>query len=288
MAVSGTLETIRERLRQMVHFTRRWGPRAVMGRIKRQLYVRILLRTPFYLSVKAVLNFRRSGFAFKPDPFRIYWISPEDVTRFTGAESDTHIWSDVAEVRGGDWDLEGKAVESSGVFEMLRQRFEEGRRWQDVDFVASALRGECIWHGLSGAENRDEILERCAALDSLFHRIKTHGFKSKRFLFLRNSDPMSDLRNHKHYPKRIAKLDEIVVDIGRDGEFLLVEGRHRISIAKIIGVSRIPVRVLRRHQYWQIKRERIFNSMERGVLSESLYGEDIHPDLESIKYASLE
>ena len=279
---------VRERFHQMVNFADRWGAGAVVGRIKRQLYVRLLLRVPFYLSVRAELNFRKSDFDFKPNPFRIYWINPEDVNKFTGAESDIHIWSDVAEIRDGDWDLKGKAVESSGVFEMLRQRFDEGRSWEDVEFVRSALRGKCIWHGLSGAENRDEILARCEAIDNLYCKVKDDGLKSKKFLALRDDDPMSDLRNHSHYPSRIAKLDEITVDIGRGGEFLLVEGRHRISIAKLIGVDRIPVRVLRRHKRWQEKREHLFNTLAKGLLPEELQSKNIHPDLEPVKYVSLE
>jgi hypothetical protein len=44
--------------------------------------------------------------------------------------------------------------------------------------------------------------------------------------------------------------NEILVDITRTGEPRFVTGRHRLSIAKMLGLNRIPVAVVARHPDW--------------------------------------
>jgi hypothetical protein len=40
---------------------------------------------------------------------------------------------------------------------------------------------------------------------------------------------------------------EILVDLTRTGEPVFVTGRHRLSLAKILGLDRVPVAVVARH-----------------------------------------
>jgi len=52
-----------------------------------------------------------------------------------------------------------------------------------------------------------------------------------------------------YYPRTFKyTLDEVMIDRGRDGEPLLVDGSHRIFIAKICDVPEIPVLVVVRHR----------------------------------------
>lgn len=44
--------------------------------------------------------------------------------------------------------------------------------------------------------------------------------------------------------------NEILVDVTRTGEPVFVTGRHRLSIAKILNLDRIPVAVVVRHPNW--------------------------------------
>jgi ParB-like chromosome segregation protein Spo0J len=37
--------------------------------------------------------------------------------------------------------------------------------------------------------------------------------------------------------------NEILVDVGRDGTPLFVSGRHRLSLAKLLGLDTVPVAV---------------------------------------------
>ena len=68
--------------------------------------------------------------------------------------------------------------------------------------------------------------------------------------------------------------DDILIDVSRDGELLFVDGRHRLSIAKILGIDKIPVRVLVRHEKWVKKLEREFKNTDKFL------GEREFPSLE--------
>jgi hypothetical protein len=80
---------------------------------------------------------------------------------------------------------------------------------------------------------------------------------------------------------RVAHLsDEVTVAIGRDGSFLVWEGAHRTVCATILGVERIPVKVMFRHEEWDGLRKRLEDYAGRhgGKVLEPL----LHPDLDNI------
>jgi len=49
--------------------------------------------------------------------------------------------------------------------------------------------------------------------------------------------------------------NEVLVDVGRDGELLSADGRHRFSIAKLLDIDKIPVAFAFRHTEWMQRRE---------------------------------
>ncbi len=51
-----------------------------------------------------------------------------------------------------------------------------------------------------------------------------------------------------YYPQTYKyMLDEVMIDRGRDGEPLLVDGQHRLFMAKVCGLEEIPMVVVIRH-----------------------------------------
>ena len=73
------------------------------------------------------------------------------------------------------------------------------------------------------------------------------------------------------------ELEPLVV-IGRDGTIIWRDGYHRLTLAKMAGVEKIPVQVVCRHKQWQELREDIYN---KGLPEEC---EDLkgHPDLQDV------
>jgi hypothetical protein len=80
----------------------------------------------------------------------------------------------------------------------------------------------------------------------------------------------------------LKNLDEVAVHIGRDGEFLFSDGRHRLAIAQILGIPRIPVVVCWRHRDWhQFKKDIYKYAMKYH--DGKIYQPITHPDLCSFR-----
>jgi hypothetical protein len=72
---------------------------------------------------------------------------------------------------------------------------------------------------------------------------------------------------------------EVEVVIGRDGEILFNDGKHRFSIARCAGVDSIPVRVIARHTEWQKLREEVARAESDSDLSPEAKSQLSHPDM---------
>lgn len=83
----------------------------------------------------------------------------------------------------------------------------------------------------------------------------------------------------EHRPSLHPNHHEIVISIGRDGTMFLNDGRHRFTIARILGISEIPVRVLVRHTNWQEIRERIATAEHVSELPPEYRQYTDHPDV---------
>jgi hypothetical protein len=74
-------------------------------------------------------------------------------------------------------------------------------------------------------------------------------------------------------------LSDIQVDIGRDGEVIQHNGRHRIWLAQHLDVDEIPVCVIVHHEEWQRLRDEIANATSTAELSDRAKRHLDHPDM---------
>lgn len=217
-------------------------------------------------------------FDHPPDPFATLTVDPSDVRSFTGRPYPPYHEkaSQLGTVRDGDWDRTD-AVEivdddyreryelyradrfsESVFFESMRAHFVDGVDWTETPFVERCLelaeRGVPSWRSLT---SRDGILERCSRIDTLYERIDRDGYLSQREL---------------GYGSLLGVTEEVLVDVGRDGELLFVNGRHRLAIAKLLDLESIPVGVLVRHRAWMTHRDRCART---GSVTD-------HPDLRDL------
>ncbi|AXR77189.1 ParB-like nuclease domain containing protein [Natrarchaeobaculum sulfurireducens] len=112
--------------------------------------------------------------------------------------------------------------------------------------------------------------DRGAEIDRLYKHIRDGGYKSQRQLLEESPKTAWEGLNDAMHPL----ANEIAVDIGRDGELLWnMCGQHRLAIANVLEIDRIPVQVFRRHAEWQAIRDRARRGEE---IPEDLHD---HPDL---------
>lgn len=219
-------------------------------------------------------NIRRQAAAeTDADPLKILWIEPTDIERCTGTigsgPNKAHLDhndafppepSQFGSVAGGDWDLDGCAFKQLAVYAGLREWYTSENTWETTNFYRRHV-NNIESHGVSfGCESSEGLLYRLKRTELLFHRIQKEGYKTQR-----------ELGGKPHR--------EIVVNIARDGEILFNGGgRHRLAIAKILEIEKIPVVVLVRHQQWQEVRDQV---VERGHLPRKVATS--HPDLHDIQ-----
>jgi len=206
------------------------------------------------------------------NPTEIIKIDPTTVTsRMTNESKSYFEHSDmICEVVDGDWDTKVKQLESYDLYVAFQDRFLDGVPWKSTDFytnrVESISAGKTKW----GCSTIEQFNERLAALDDLYNNIKTEGYTTQAEIRNKSVDkPVHNRSNEYLYPE----FHEVIVNVARDGEFILHDGRHRFSIAQILGIERLPVRIKARHKHWQQTRENAKSSSKiREEFSE-------HPDI---------
>ncbi|MHA2428404.1 MAG: hypothetical protein ACXADB_10310, partial [Candidatus Hermodarchaeia archaeon] len=209
------------------------------------------------------------------DPEYIYWIDPHRIVEYTnyccgdrleferGAAERIRTQSfrgqvfdrikDRMKIYGGDWDISNYKFSQLDIYKAidLRMNF-PNLLWDQTPFFENVLAriedGEILW----GCKNRRDLLQRMEYTDQLIRSIQEDGFLVE--------------PHGKQNQGRIRKSlwsgspnGTILVNVGRNGKYLFQDGRHRLAIAKILNLNKIPVRVLVRHEKWQGLRDLLFS-----------------------------
>jgi len=199
------------------------------------------------------------------DPFKIIWVDPSQIqfcSRFTKR-------SYAGTVLDGDWDLTDRRFDDHYTYRGLQQRFVQDMAWEDTIYYEKAcekIQERGYWYGCWSPQ--EFVEKRCSYVDQLYERIQNEGYKSQHQI------DNSERATHRH-PEVSShyKLHEVTVSIGRDGNILFDSGKHRLSIARLLEVDKIPVQIMVRHQSWQQYRSDIYTDQVASKEG------DIHPDL---------
>lgn len=163
----------------------------------------------------------------------IYWVNPQEIKLCTLKEFNPFLYDGV--LLGGDWDVSQKVFNNLDVFIAFTQHFKSGVTWEKTDFFRNIINdiknnNEYYWN----CQNETEFLERCKSMDKLYKQIKENGYCEQTKLSERRFN--------------INRIDEISVNVSRNGTLLFNNGAHRLSIAKILNLEAIPVRVTVTHK----------------------------------------
>lgn len=166
----------------------------------------------------------------KFDIDKIYWIDPKRIKYSSLKEFDFCKYR--GKKIGGDWDRLDKPFDLLYVYIAFKERFFERKNWKDTLFYRQVLdgieNGKFFWK----CKNKSDLDARCKNLESLFQDIKNNGYK-----------PQSQMLSEKN-ERDLRKIeDEITVNIGRNGDLLFNNGAHRLSIVKLLGIQKIPIKI---------------------------------------------
>jgi len=235
------------------------GPVEFLRSANRYLQSR-LKRNRTYLRAKYRIHHRIDGHKAAPDPFKILYVSPREIERYS---SEFGKWESVGKVQGGNWDQKATPVDQMKKYQAVEQHFCNGGSWEDTGIIDHLLKrlSEEGRNSIDGCRNREELKDRYDRIDELYDELRSRGYKEK-----------------KHSP-----TNYIAVHISRDGEFIFAgSGCHRLSISKILDLNEIPVWVRARHKEWQNVREQAHIANTEEDVEEPLKKYLDHPDLKSL------
>lgn len=177
-------------------------------------------------------------------PLTIEWISPNDIKYISGRHNaGSNRFVNIGNVQGGNWDIrppykvdddreqKPRLYDNYDLHTSFVEHFENDIPWEDTTRYSRII---------NQYDDRDQInnlQEQLEQYDKLYQQIADGGYKTQ-FQLKQKADFITCL------------LNEINVDVDRNGNPLFVENRHRLSIAKIIGLNEIPVFKLVRHESW--------------------------------------
>jgi hypothetical protein len=232
------------------------------------------------------------------DPRELRYVDPDGIRRKSPWQTQ-FCYRKFGAVRGGDWDVDPPrlADKFDEIWAALESRYVDGAAWEDVDLVRRVAAGERRWRLATG----EEVWEWVEDLDAVYRSIERDGYRSVREIhgasFAEAAAPSADSPVERFLPVTNESmffpdtddltifdwLADVQVDIGRDGEVLQHNGRHRIWFAQHLDVDEIPVCVVVRHAAWQRLRDEVANASSRAELSDRAKRHLDHPDMVDVR-----
>lgn len=179
-------------------------------------------------------------------------------------------------VLGGDWDRAHlRSFDECDSYRACVGFFVRGEPWEGTAFyrrvVDSIARGNPMW----GCRSEEAFRNRLYAdLPALFDEIRRGGFKAQDEVRAGGGRGILRSKNPD---------DEVRIAVDRVGRLLFLDGRHRLSIAKILGLRSIPAKIVLRHADWWEFRSSILDHARRN--GGRIYQRIDHPDLSAIPAA---
>lgn len=225
--------------------------------------------TNVYTNLLYWWNTKRGKYQVLADPFNLFEIDPDTIEYVTGRGPfpGKFMWQDIGLISDGGWDQSTIRVDELPRVRAIQERFGENKQWDQIQLEDIQASIQSSWR---------------SSVEELYDSIQANGYEYQHEI-LPNCDSPQPFEPNKNYSgiERFQPCDEVVVDIGRDGEFLFVDGRHRLAIAKVIDIDKIPVRVSARHREWQQVRETIANTPIDDLPSSVEQHLD-HPDVQDL------
>lgn len=204
------------------------------------------------------------------NPKKIYWISPERIKYSSNFQNQTKLDTYFMEknrgqIVDGNWDKTDVNFIDLEIYRTIKATIEEDEELGNTDYfkrILIAAKNSSNFWATANTNNLQKLFE---------------------YFSLKQLIPSHEKENHRisiHFRKN--HYDAIDVNIGRNGEYLFQNNAYLLSIAKVLKVKSVPVRVFARHKKWQELRKFVINYLQNEDEQGSLYQPIVHPDLQDI------
>ncbi len=192
---------------------------------------------------------------------------------------------DTGSVVGGDWDVNSdRLVEDLGIYQTFVEHFENEVPWEEIESYQRNLKK--VRSGDSKRYPTVEAFERKYTMyDRLYNTFSQDEYLTQKELANHQATTGIGDGGYAFFPSLTGSSiirHEITVNIGRDGTLFLDDGRHRLLIARIAGLEKVPIRIVARHELWQEIRDMIVTDVRDDQLDEKVkngtYSVETHHD----------
>ena len=206
----------------------------LMSKIFGEQLVYKLLLSKYKWKLKHSLFFRRSksfwiGKNLNHIHLNIVWVDPSEI-KFQIKDGDVPF------VQNGDWDKNKAPFILNDAIDELYVKFPP---LSIEDTQQYKLMISQIEQGLTirGCSNKNDVLKYFKDLDILFCSLELGKYLTQ-----------NELGDHVNIPDDSRYPNEIIVSIDRFGNYLHERGgSHRLSIAKVLKLPKVPVIIIRKH-----------------------------------------
>lgn len=163
-----------------------------------------------------------------PKAAELIWVNPKDIHHIIDGSTTNLPRKKTGTVEGGDWDLRKSPFDNLGKYKACVQHFKHQKTWEEAGAYSNILerikqRGE-----VDRCKNLHDIIERYKSIDDTYLNIQQNGFLPRRHFKSRN----------------FREAGGIYIHIDRNGDLIFSgAGCHRVSIAKILEVKRMPAQL---------------------------------------------
>ena len=165
------------------------------------------------------------------------------------------------QIINGDWDLkENLDLFNDHIkYKSYYQHFIEGIKWEETSYYRRETERYLDGKIRKEYKSIEDLDQKYIYLDNLYRKINCEGFKTQHEII--KSEGI--LTNYGRGVIVRKADDDITVAVGRNGEIIFLDGRHRLNIAKMLyiqnkDIKKIPVRVLVIHPDFLLNLEKKF------------------------------
>lgn len=130
---------------------------------------------------------------------------------------------------GGPWDKLTIPIENHYLYQSIDSYLTHGTPWSETQ----------IYDHPKYSDDPERARRRCAKIEGIIESIREQGYKRQADLA---EQPQQTQTEDREWVDDVYVGDDIIVGLGRNGRPIhLKNGRHRLAIAQILGIDRIPV-----------------------------------------------
>jgi hypothetical protein len=173
----------------------------------------------------------------------VSWINPNELEFWATSPFIRHLLVMLREgqarrfspfIVGGEWDRKRVGLKDMDSHHAFYQRYSGELPWRQTAYYKRIAETYKSGEAKGGSASIDEWEERILGrYDAIYQSIRKEGFKTQ-----------------EEIGGEYGAADEIAVCIDRDGDYMFVNGKHRLAMSKALQLDQIPVVVMAVHRIW--------------------------------------